>query len=218
MKIAANKALLAITAITAIFAVISQLYLALVHSQTSVFEAIINFFSYFTIENNFLVAACSIVVLLAPASSWGRFFSRPTTLSAITVYIFIVGLVYNLVLRSIWNPTGFPRVVDELLHVVVPLLFLFYWIFFVPKANLNWNISWWLIFPTVYAIYTFTRGAVTNWYPYPFLDMNKLGTQQVILNTCGLVAVFLIFSLLFIAVGKLLSRAASPKPFPKERT
>jgi hypothetical protein len=196
MKAKANNALLAITAITAIFAVISQFYLAMVHRQTSAFEATIRFFSFFTIESNILVAVFSSVILLLPASSWGRFFSRPTTLWAITVYIFIVGLVYNLVLRVIWNPIGFPRVVDELLHVVVPLLFLFYWIFFVSKANLNWNIAWWLIFPTAYAIYTFIRGAFTGWYPYPFLDVNKLGAHKVILNTCGLVAVFLVLSLL----------------------
>ena len=197
-----EKAFLAITAITGTFALIGQLWLIILNRQTSGAETIIRYLSFFTIECNILVTVASAVILFVPLSKWGSFFSRPTTLCALTVYIFIVGLIYNLVLRQVWKPTGFQMVVDELLHVVMPALFLIYWLLWAPKAGLNWNISRSLIYPAAYAIYTFIRGAITGYYPYPFLDAGKFGTTQVALNTCGMVMVFLFFSLLFVFIGK----------------
>jgi hypothetical protein len=200
-----DKAFLAVIAITSTFVLIGQCYFSIRNSHASLLEAIIRYLSYFTIESNILIAVASSVILLMPASTLGKFFSKSSTLSAIAVYIFIVALVYNLVLRGTWTPKGMERVNDELLHVVVPVLYLIYWLLFVPKSRLTWNIAWWLIYPVVYAIYTFVRGAFLNYYPYPFMDVNKLGAQRVILNTCGLVVAFLLFSWLFVAIGKLLS-------------
>ena len=82
----------------------------------TLFVATVNFFSYFTILTNSLIALCLSFILLKPSSSAGRFFSNPATLAAITLYIFIVGLTYNMLLRSTWAPTGLQKWVDEALH------------------------------------------------------------------------------------------------------
>lgn len=42
-------------------------------------------------------------------------------LTAITAFILIVGLVYQIALRGVWQPTGLQRIVDELLHTIIPL-------------------------------------------------------------------------------------------------
>lgn len=184
------------------FAVILQFYLILVNRAASVPETIIRFFSFYTILTNMLVAIC-FTLLLFQKSKWYTFFSSPKTLTAITVYIVIVGAVYNLVLRNIWQPQGMQLLVDELLHSVDPVLFLLFWIFFVNKSELKWkNVFPWLIYPLVYLIYILIRGSFANWYPYPFVDVIQLGYSKVLINSVLLSITFIAVSLVFIAMSK----------------
>ncbi len=97
--------------------------------------------------------------------------------------------------------------VDNLLHVLVPIWFLIYWIAFVPKANLQWkNVFSWLIYPSIYCVYILIRGAISNQYPYFFIDAGKFGYPQVTLNCSVLLVVFLGLSLLHIGAAKLMRR------------
>ena len=152
-----------------------------------------NFFSYFTILSNLLVAISLSYQLNFPRSKPGQFFSSTSVSTAIAVYIFIVGLVYNLVLRKIWSPTGWQLVADNLLHVAVPLLYVLYWYFFAQREPLGWkSLLSWIIFPALYLSYTLIRGAVINWYPYPFVDAGNLGYVKVALNSLAVLATILI--------------------------
>src|SRR5271170_5622365 len=104
-------------------AIILQLYLIIVNRTTSLPETIIRFFSFFTILVNILVALCFTFLAFKSTSGWGSFFSKQQALTAIAVYIFIVGLVYNIILRSLWKPEGLQRFVDESLHTIIPIFF-----------------------------------------------------------------------------------------------
>ncbi len=189
------------------FAVVFQLYLLILNRTVPVQEAIIRYFSYYTILTNMLIAVCFTALLMKPQSRWGRFFSSPKTLTAIAVYITVVGIVYNMVLRFTWNPQGLQRVVDELLHLIIPLLFIVYWLIFAPKAGLQWkNVFPWLLYPLVYIVCILFRGSCSGFYPYPFIDVKTLGYSKVLLNCGGLFIAFLLLSLLFVAIAKLKSR------------
>jgi magnesium-transporting ATPase (P-type) len=94
------------------FALVSQFYLILLNRTKPVAETIITFLSYFTILSNLLVAI-STTIILTRQHQQDNFFKRETTLTAIAVYITIVGIVYNLILRHIWNPTGLQSIVDH---------------------------------------------------------------------------------------------------------
>ena len=201
-----NSRFFAIIAILGWFAVVLQLYLIILNRVASLPETIVRFFSFFTIQTNILVAICFTFLWLKPKSKWGLFFSKPKNTTAITLYITIVGLVYNAILRFLWAPTGSQKVVDELLHLVIPLLVLLYWFLFVPKKALEFkNIFPWLIFPAVYLVYTLIRGAFFSFYPYPFVDVNLLGYNKVLLNSFFMLLAFLFFGTLFIGIGKMKS-------------
>ena len=190
-------------AVLAWFGVLGQLYLILLNSPDSVVTTLIRFISYFTILTNTLVAICFTCLWLNPNSSWGKFFSRPSVLTAITVYIVVVGITYNTVLRFIWAPTGLQRAVDETLHFIMPGWFLIFWVMCVPKGSLKWNdLPAWLIFPFVYCIYILIRGSISNEYPYPFMDVAKLGYGTVALNSFYICLAFLLISVIFIAIGR----------------
>jgi hypothetical protein len=128
-------------AIVAWLALILQLYLMLRNAETNGLTPLLanwNFFSYFTVLTNLLVALSLGFILLGPSSSLSRLFSKTSTHTAIAFYIFIFWLSNKIIIRSISAPTGFQKWVDETLHVIVPLLFVLWWLCFVPKGSLNW--------------------------------------------------------------------------------
>ncbi len=194
---------LCVLVITGWFALIGQLYLIMQNRATSIPSTVIRYLSYFTILTNLLVAICSTILLLNKKNSWFNL----RTITAIAVYITVVGLVYNVILRFLWEPQGFQLIIDELLHTVMPILFILFWIIFVPGAGLKVkDILPWLIYPFIYVVYVLIRGAFTGLYPYPFIDVKELGYNKVLLNSGILVIVFVVFSLLFVGMDRFLRR------------
>jgi hypothetical protein len=53
------------------------------------------------------------------------------------------------------------------------------------------------------------RGSVSGFYPYPFIDVSKIGYHRVWIHSGWLTLVFLGFSFLFIAAGKWKNRDRS---------
>ena len=196
-------------AVMAWAAVILQLYLIIVNRTVSIPETLLRFFTFFTILSNILVAVCFTVLALKPRIEGSDFFSGAGVLSAVTVYITIVGTVYQFVLRQIWDPQGLQKIVDELLHTVIPAYFILFWFLFARKFTLQWNqILPWLIFPLCYLIIILFRGALAGYYPYPFVNVTKLGYAKVFLN-CGMVLIaFLFFSALLVAVARVSKKQA----------
>jgi hypothetical protein len=201
-----SKILLGFIAALAWFALIVQLILMVEKPLIPLQEIIIHYFSYFTILTNVLVAVYSSFLVLSPSSKIGQFFSRPSVGTATTVYIIAVGLIYNIILRKLVHLTGMQRLVDEVLHAVIPFLFLLYWVLFLSRKELAWNAFFpWLIYPLLYCIYVLGYGFLSGFYPYPFMDVVKLGYKQVLLNSLGVTIVFLGFSVLFINIGRIKS-------------
>ena len=172
-------------------------------------ESYINFFSYFTILSNILVAVTLSCAIFTPHTKLGSYCASISVQSAIALYIFIVGLVYNLVLRGIWEPKGWQLVADNLLHVAVPLFYVVYWLVFIPKGTLNWKDGIvWAYFPLAYLIYSLIRGHLMGWYPYPFLNVSKFGYQKVFVNSGFMVIAFVVVGFLLIAFNKFMGKKA----------
>jgi hypothetical protein len=173
-------------------------------------ETMTNFFSYFTILSNLLVAVCSSFLLIPATSALGSFFKRTSVQTAVALYIFIVAVVYNVVLRWLFDFKGLQLVIDNFLHVVVPVLFVLYWCFFTPKKRLTWKDGLlWLIFPALYLVYSMIRGNMTHWYPYPFLNIDEIGFSKVAVNVVFMVLAFLISGMLLIWVNNVVVRKRS---------
>jgi len=188
-------------------ALMAQFYLIIENRIAPIPETIIRYFSFYTILTNLLVAVCFSFLLVKPKSVWGLFFSKPGVITAITVYITIVGLVYNVILRFLWKPEGLQFIVDELLHTVIPLLCIVFWTVYVMKSALKWKDAFpWLIYPLVYIIVILIRGAMSGFYPYPFININDIGYNEVLINSGILSLGFLFFSFLYIAIGKMINR------------
>lgn len=200
-----NKILPGIIAIIGLFAIVTQLYVNLTTDKEHLgaVEHILRYFTYFTILTNTLVVICCISVLLGK----DNFFARPKVLSATAVYITIVAVIYNAVLRNLFVLTGINILLNEILHVIVPALFVLYWLFFVSKQNLQWKDALpWLWYPFIYLIVVLIRGALSNYYPYPFIRVSEIGYGKALLNSLFVTIAFLVVSILFIALAKWMSK------------
>ena len=134
---------------------------------------------YFTRQSNILVLVCMLYVL------WGMLRHRPAMSpawkSAITVYITITCLVFNLILApTLVNIPAVPNGLDvvlpwnalllnELQHKLIPALFILDWLFFDAHSGLRWrNALIWLSYPVGYLVFAVIRGLFVHSYPYPF--------------------------------------------------
>lgn len=185
------------------FSVITQYCLMVRNSPVSFEETTIRFFSFFTILTNIIVA----VYFTLQAVNYSSKIKKSGILTAITVYILIVGSIYQIILRSTWNPTGLQRIVDELLHTIIPVLVLMYWYLYENKSSLNYKqIPQWTIYPLVYLFYILIRGHFSAFYPYPFVNVIDIGYAQVLINSFWILVFFMAISILFVRTGKALGK------------
>ncbi|MEM5385149.1 Pr6Pr family membrane protein [Paraburkholderia phymatum] len=149
-----------------------------------------------------------------------RFFRKPTVVTAVTVYIVFVGIAYNVLLRHTWTPSGWRVLLNESLHTIVPVLAALYWLLFVPRFHLTLrHLLWWLVYPLGYLALTMLRGAFSDFYPYPFIDVSELGYERVMINASLLVLAFLMLMGVFVAINHrrpMPSISPVPVPHPAE--
>lgn len=178
-------------------------------ADASLLGGLVNFFSFFTVLTNTLAAVVLSYALVNRPSAARRFFLRPVVSSGIAVSMVVVGLAYSLLLRHLWSPEGWQFIADELLHDVMPLLFLGYWWFCVPKGTLRLkHIGYWVIYPLVYFAYVLLRGHELGQYQYPFIDVGALGYPQVFMNAGGILLGFVLVALALVGLDKILKPAA----------
>ena len=168
-------------------------------------ESLVRFLSYFTIQCNVLVAlVLSAFALREKHSEWTV---HPFERSAIASYIAVVSVVYIASLRDLWEPQGAQWLADVLLHYVMPLAYLVFWLFTMHKAGLRWyDPLLWLIYPAFYLAFVLVRGRWSGFYPYPFLDVGRIGYGQVALNVLALIAVFVVAGFAILLASRLLAR------------
>lgn len=183
-----------------------QLYLiffARLSVGASLLGGLVSFFSYFTVITNTLVAVVLTCAVTDRESAARQWFVQPRVSSGIAVSIAVVGLAYSILLRHLWHPQGWQFIADELLHDVMPLLFLAYWWLCVLKGTLRLkHLPLWLIYPLVYFAYALLRGHLLGAYAYPFIDVALLGYPQVFVNAGGILLGFVLMALLVIGLDR----------------
>jgi hypothetical protein len=167
--------------------------------------AILGYFSFFTILTNIFVAVGLTTCVCVPRSALARRFSLPSVTATTTAYIVFVGAGYFALLRGVWHPEGIQIFANILLHYFVPSAYLLCWLIFLPKIAFRWKSALeWLAPPLTYLFFVMIRGALTGFYPYPFLDARALGYPRVSLYVALLICGFIFICLVLIATSRLL--------------
>ncbi|MDY6055049.1 Pr6Pr family membrane protein [Micrococcus sp.] len=134
--------------------------------------------AYFTWVSNALVAATSLTLAArrtAPTSDafWA---ARTAGLGSVMV----TGIVYNAALRGMEQNTLLYRANDAVQHVVNPVLAPAVWALADPRGQITARRAGLAaVLPLLWTAATLVRGARIDWYPYPFLDVPKLGYRGV---------------------------------------
>lgn len=153
---------------------------------------LVRYCSYLTIWANALVAWSAGTLAL------GR--DRDTRLwralrTDAVVLILLAGVVHFFLLRPLLDLDGWDLAADRLLHMVVPVLAVAGWLVFGPRGRLTTvDLGPFLALPVGWLGYTLVRGAVVDWYPYPFIDVGEHGYARVLATCAGV-------SLLMLAIA-----------------
>jgi hypothetical protein len=159
--------------------------------------------AYFTILTNLLVAGYFSLRLLAPQSAIGQWLAQPALGSGIAMFVTLVCVIVHLILRHLQQLTGLAFIADTILHYVTPILFVIFWIGWVPKRTLAWRHAlWWSLYPLAYFVYAMVRGPISEFYPYPFIDVAKLGYATVAVNAVLISVAFVLAGLAVIALDR----------------
>src|SRR5579862_8703012 len=144
----AEQFVMAIGALIGLVGIAVQFHYMLQFPYISKPEAVIRFFSFFTILTNILLVLGYSCPFLAAQSAVGRFFASASARGAALVYIVMVGAVYHLFLRQLYHPEGWAKLADILVHNAAPVLYVVFWLAFAAKAGLRWtDATRWLLFP-----------------------------------------------------------------------
>jgi len=194
-RTALARVLHALVALAALTGVVMELVIALVDgpgTAPSQAERLVRLFSYFTIQSNLLVGGVSLLLAVRPGRDGPVF--RVAHLDAL-LCIAVTGIVYNTVLRGLAELSAAGQVSNLLLHLLAPLLAVVAWLLVGPRPRVGAATVWWSVaYPLAWIAYTFVRGAVVGWYPYPFLDVEALGLARALVNTAVVAVVFLLLA------------------------
>ena len=160
-----------------------------------VLTRVLRFFSYFTVQSNILVAL-SVLPLLRYAAMDDRAW-RVLRLDAL-MGISVTGVVFVVALRPIVDLSGVSALTNVGFHYLSPLLAVVGWLLFGPRPRIDrttllWSLAW----PLAWLAYTLVHGALTDWYPYPFIDAGELGYPATLLNAALVTVLMLIVGALF---------------------
>jgi len=203
-----------LTFVVAAFAVVLQLVLVwqghVVLDETNRPDRgtrLVRFASYLTIWSNVLVAWSTFTLAFGrdrDTRVW-----RALRLDAVVI-CFGGGIVHFFFLRPLLDLHGWDLVADKLLHLVVPVLAMIGWVVFGPRGRAERSdLGPFLVVPLVWLGYTLVRGAVVDWYPYPFVDVGEHGYLVVALNCVLVAALMLALALGAVALDRRLAQRSA---------
>lgn len=168
---------------------------------------------YFTTLSNLLAAGCALRALIRGRQGYG------TVKGLALLCVLITCGVYHTLLAGTFG--GFPLFSldwwgNQLVHTIVPVLTLLDYVLFDPKGQLSRYCPLiWLAAPCGYFCFTVVMAHMgilfphsSTAYPYPFLDVWRLGWGPVARNAALLAAGFLLLGCGLTALDRWLGRRA----------
>jgi hypothetical protein len=164
------------------------------------------FVGFFTILTN--IGAAAVATAVALGGRTGLAGARARLMAATS--ILMVGFVYSVALRALWNPAGAQRLADVALHDATPLLWLVLWLL-APHPRLASREVLWALLPAVfYVAYALARGAADGWYAYWFLNPAEQSPGELVTSVIALLVAFLCAATVLVAADRVLGRESRP--------
>ncbi len=178
---------LGVTSALAVLSVLGQYPQSLAEGERGLVFETVEYFSYFTIVSNVVVALSTALFAVDPdrRERWAGALRM-----AGVVMITVTGIVYHVLLAADNDPTGVALVTDLGLHTVVPVVTVVGWVLVGPHRQFGAHtLALAMVVPLAWLGYALVREAVVGEALYPFMDVGELGGAQVAL-TLGAITLF----------------------------
>jgi hypothetical protein len=170
---------------------------------------ILDYFTYFTIWSNIVVAVVMTMLFLRPARD--SFIFRVLRLDSVLMIV-VTGIIYNVILAGGARLQGLEVVSNAFDHIITPVVTLVVWLVLGPRGWISWRtIGAALIIPIVWLAWALARGAVIGAYPYGFLDVAKYGYGTVFTNVLGVIVFAVVLCLIFWGIDALIRRISATR-------
>jgi hypothetical protein len=162
---------------------------------------LLRFFSYFTVQSNIIVVVAAATLVAAPDRD-GRVW-RILRLDAL-LGIVITGLVFAIVLAPHQHLSGLAAVLNIAFHYFSPIWTLVGWLLFGPRPRITTaTVAGAFAWPLGWLVYTFVHGAISDWYPYPFVNADLHGYGVALRNTAAVIVIGVLIALAFKRLDRL---------------
>ena len=179
-------------------------------ADESIATRLVRLFSFFTIQSNLFVLGTSIALVVDVLRD-GRVW-RVVRFDAL-LGIIITGLVYETILAPLVHPEGWALVATIGFHYISPWATLIGWLIFGPRPRMTWaTTALAFIWPAAWLVYTFVHGAVTGWYPYPFLDVTTIGLADSLRNSCVVLGVGVVIAVVLTLLDRRMPSLVRDRP------
>jgi len=166
----------------------------------------LDYFSYFTIWSNILVAIVATLLLVNPLRRSGIF--RVLRMDSL-IMITVTGLIFAIILAPDAQLQGWQHLSNTLEHYITPVLTVLVFLLLGPRGLFRISTVFLaLVIPFIWVAYTLVRGAVIDAYPYGFIDVAAHGYGTVTVNLIGIVVFGIILGLIYLGLDRLFSRGA----------
>lgn len=162
---------------------------------------ILNFFSYFTNLSNIFAALVLIVTTILLIKNREPSLINNIIRGSATASMILVGITFFLLLRN--EDLGSLKAwVNIVLHYIMPFIMLADWLYNPPTQKFRLkHLLMWAIYPITFLTYTLMRGPIVNWYPYPFLNPDKVdGYGGVAIYTVLILILFIAISIALVTL------------------
>lgn len=182
-----------LTAVVAGLSLLIELVVVVTGGLQPIGTQLIRQLSYFPIQGTVLVAVST--ALLVPDRQRDGAVWRAVRLCSL-LGAMVTFLVYLAVLRPTRPEGAWSVLAGSGLHYAVPVLAMLGWVVFGPRARIRrLDVLTSLIWPLAWFAWTLGHGAVTGFYPYPFIDLREQGYFGVFWHCLVIVLILLLGAL-----------------------
>ena len=175
-------------------------------------------FCFYTNLSNLLVLVYELALAAAPEGAVRRLLTGSGVALAMTLCIYVTHLIYHFVLVPDARRRG-KKFADFggnfgniCVHYAAPLLAVLQWLLLADKTGLSYACAlWWLLLPLLYTAFALLRarggrpiGHTGLVYPYPFMDLARLGWRNFLLSCLGMLGLFFLLGCLLVFLGGLM--------------
>lgn len=169
---------------------------------------VFNVFCYFTVQSNIVVGVTSALLFVRPQRENEAF--RVLRLAGLAAIV-VTFVIYHTALSHLVDLDGWAKLADQLLHTLVPVLTVVGWVVAGPRGQAEKRTAWLALLPgAAWVVFTLVRGELTDFYPYPFVDVEQYGYARVALNIAGVGVLFYALTRGAVALDRRLGGELSP--------